>query len=78
VKEVWLVTPYPWLAEVYVLDGESYRLTQSCERMDTLTSATFPELEIDLEKVFDFEIPPAERIQMVKEGRPPYATSEDA
>lgn len=75
VKEVWLVTPYPWLAEVYVLDGETYRLAQSCERTDTLKSTVFPDLDIDLEKVFNFEIPPEERITMVKEGRPPYGSA---
>lgn len=32
VKEVWLINPYPWLAEVFVLDGETYRLARSCER----------------------------------------------
>lgn len=72
VKEVWLITPYPWLAEVYVLDGDSYRLAQSCEKNDTLTSAVFPGLTVDLQSVFDFPIEPDEEIQMVKEGRPPY------
>jgi len=72
VKEVWLITPYSWLAEVYALSGESYLLAQSCERTDTLKSKAFPGLEIALTKVFDFEIPPEERIEMVKEGRPPY------
>lgn len=74
VKEVWLITPYPWLAELYVLDGESYRLVQSHGKTDTLRSVVFPDLAIELEKVFDFEIPPAERIEMVKEGRPPYGS----
>ncbi len=72
VKEVWLINPYPWLAEVFVLDGASYRLVQACEKNDTLTSIVFPELKIELSKVFDFEIPPEERIEMVKEGHPPY------
>ncbi len=71
VNEVWLITPYPWLAEVYVLDGASYRLAQSCGKTDTLKSAVFPDLSIELEKVFCFDIPPEERINMVKEGRPP-------
>ncbi len=72
VKEVWLITPYPWLAELYALDGDSYRLAQSCEKSDTLKSRIFPDLEIDLERVFDFPIEPEERIEMVKEGHPPY------
>jgi Uma2 family endonuclease len=72
VKEVWLITPYPWFAEVYVLDGASYRLAQGFEKTDTLTSVIFPDLRIALEKVFDYEIPPHEQVQMVREGRPPY------
>jgi len=72
VKEVWLITPYPWLAEVYALDGETYRLAQAYEKTDTLTSVIFPDLRIELEKIFDYEIPPHEQIQMVSEGRPPY------
>ncbi len=72
VKEVWLITPYPWLAEVFVLDGESYRLAGAFEKTDTLASTIFPSLCIELEKVFDYDIPPHEQVQMVKEGRPPY------
>ncbi len=72
VKEVWLITPYPWLAEVYVLDGETYRLAQGYEKTDTLVSVIFPDLRIELEKVFDYEIPLHEQVQMVREGRPPY------
>ena len=72
VQEVWLVTPYPWLAEVYALDGDSYRLAQSCEKSDILKSTVFPGLEIDLGRVFDFPITPEEHIDMVKEGHPPY------
>ena len=75
VKEVWLITPYPWLAEVYALDGETYRLAQAYEKTDTLTSVIFPDLTIELEKVFDYEIPPHEQIQMVREGHPPYPTT---
>ena len=71
VKEVWLITPYPWLAEKYVLDGDSYRLAQSCEKSDTLESVVFPDLKIELERVFDFPIDPAERIERVRKGRPP-------
>ena len=73
VKEVWLVTPYPWLVEVFVLDGESFRLAQGFEKTDTLTSPSFPGLRIELEQVFDYEIPPHEQVPMVKESRPPYA-----
>lgn len=72
VREVWLVTPYPWLVEVYVLAGGKYVLESAYEKHDTLVSPTFPELRIELEKVFDFPIPPEEQIEMVHEGVPPY------
>jgi Uma2 family endonuclease len=72
VREVWLVTPYPWLAEVFVLTDQGYRLDRAYEREGLLKSPAFPGLEIRLAEVFDFPIPPEERIEMVKEGRPPY------
>jgi len=74
VREVWLVTPYPWLAEVFVLDGDSYRLKSCYSKKDTLESPTFTGLAVELRPVFDFPIPPDERIDLVKEGRPEYAT----
>ena len=73
VKEVWLVTPYPWLVEVLLLDGASYRIAGTYTRADQLESPTFPDLRIALEKVFDFPLEPGEEIGMVKEGHPPYA-----
>jgi Uma2 family endonuclease len=73
VREVWLVTPYPSSVEVYLLDGSTYRLARFFEKDDTLTSSTFPELEITLAEVFDFPIDPGEEIQLIKEGRPDYA-----
>ena len=73
VKEVWLVTPYPWLVEVLLLDGESYRIAGAYTKTDTLTSPTFPDLALDLSAIFDFPLDPGEEIEMVHEGRPPYA-----
>ena len=75
VMEVWLVTPYPWLVEIFVLDGERYRLQGTYSKEDTFRSPTFPDLEVDLVPVFDFPIDPDERINMVKEGRPGYGSS---
>ena len=72
VREVWLITPYPWLAEVFVLDGGSYRLDRTYEKNDILESRVFRGLKIRLAKVFDYPIDPGERVVMVKEGRPPY------
>lgn len=76
IREVWLITPYPWLAEVYALDGETYRLANSYERDDTLVSVVFPGLKVALSTIFNYPIDPSEHIEMVKEGCPPYGASE--
>jgi Uma2 family endonuclease len=76
VQEVWLVTPYPHTVEVFALDGDEYRLAGVYGKEDTLTSRRFSELTIDLDRLFDFPIEPGERIEMVKEGRPPYGRGE--
>ncbi len=77
VQEVWLVTPYPWLIEVLLLDGESYRIVGAYTKTDTLTSPTFPNLALALNKVFDFPLEPGEEIEMIREGHPPYAQREE-
>jgi len=71
IREVWLVTPYPALVEIFVLSGASYQLARSFEAKDILRSPTFPRLRIDLAPVFSFPIPREDRIRLVKEGRPP-------
>ncbi len=77
VQEVWLVTPYPSAVEVFFLDGDSYRLKRTYAKEDTLLSPCFPDLEIELARVFDFPVDPDERVQLVKEGRPPaYARAD--
>jgi Uma2 family endonuclease len=79
IREVWIVTPYPALVEVYVLSGASYRLVRSFEAKDVLRSPTFPRLRIDLVPVFSFPIPRNDRVRLVKEGRPPaYRTRRSA
>jgi len=72
VREVWLVTPYPSLIEVLVLDGDSYRIKHSYVKEDTLSSPSFPDLAIELASIFDFPIDPEEEIQLIKERRPSY------
>jgi Uma2 family endonuclease len=74
VKEVWLVRPYPSLIEVYVLDGSSYRLVHALDKTDKIQSHSFPELSLDLERIFDFPLEAGEAVAMVKAGHPPYAT----
>jgi Uma2 family endonuclease len=73
VREVWLITPYPWLAEVLVLDGDGYRLACACEKGDILRSEAFPDLKIRTDDIFSYPIDPNEQVEMVREGRPPYA-----
>jgi Uma2 family endonuclease len=72
VREVWVITPYPWLAEVFVLDGGSYRLERAYGKDGVLQSRVFRSLKIRLADVFNYPIDPGERVEMVKEGRPPY------
>jgi len=74
VKEVWLVTPYPALVEVYLLEGKSYLLIQVFSKDDVLKSPTFKDLKLDLSPVFDFPLDPEENLYVVKEGPSHYTT----
>ena len=78
IAEVWLVTPYPSVAEVFRLDGATYRLAGSYMRADTLKSPGFPKLRVKLEDVFDFPLDPDEKAAMaVREGpAPAYGTKQ--
>jgi Uma2 family endonuclease len=73
VKEVWLVTPYPSVLEVYVLADGGYRLQAVYGKDDTLVSPAFAELKLALASVFDFPLEPGEEVQLVREGRPAAA-----
>lgn len=73
VKEYWILTPFPPSAEVLVLDGETYRLHAVHGKDETLVSARFPGLKIELAPVFDFPLEPHEKPRVVKESpRPAY------
>lgn len=74
VPEVWLVTPYPSMAEVYRLDGRSYRLVATYVPPGRLSSPGFPKLKLRLKDVFDFPLEADEKAAMaVREGPPaPY------
>ncbi|MBT3294267.1 MAG: Uma2 family endonuclease [Verrucomicrobia bacterium] len=72
VQEVWLVTPYPSLVEVLMLDGASYRIAGGYTRDETPVSVAFPELQIDPTALFDFPLTPEDAIQRVKEDHAPY------
>ncbi len=74
IGEVWLVTPYPWLVEIFQLDGARYLFHGAYSKNDKLRSPTFPKLKVNLSKVFDLPLEPGEEVMMVKESRPPYGT----
>ncbi len=71
VAEYWIVTPWPSLVEVFVLDGKSYRLHGVFGKEDTLSSPTFPDLKLALDGIFDFPLEPDELPPAVRE--PPAA-----
>jgi Uma2 family endonuclease len=73
VKEVWLVTPYPALIEIFVLDGGACRRAYAFTREQTFHCPAFPKLHLDLNALFELPIAPEERINIVREGHPPFA-----
>ncbi len=66
VKEYWIVTPFPSSVEVFLLDGESYRLINAYGRDAILASPSFPGLKVRLKKVFDFPLDDDERGAVLK------------
>jgi Uma2 family endonuclease len=76
VKEYWIVTPFPSLVEVFLLDGKSYRMHKAYDRNQILESATFRKLRIDLKEVFSFTLSSEEKkIYEVKEPPAKYGAS---
>jgi len=71
VKEYWIVTPYPSLVEVFVLEGGRYVVHHVFGNEDTLTSPTFLELKISLAEVFNFPLEPGEEPPIVAEPPAP-------
>ncbi len=72
VEEYWIVTPYPPSVEIFVNTGEAFCFHSGFDETQILTSPAFPDLEIALENVFDFPLPPEREVQRVREGHPPY------
>lgn len=70
VKEYWVLTPSPPMAEVYLLDGPGYRAHGAYSEKDILLSPSFPDLKLELEAIF----PPVE-VDEVHEVPPPYAAN---
>ncbi len=78
VKELWLATPYPSSVELFLLANGKYVLEAAFAKTETLASPSFPGLAIPLAEVFDFPIPPEERIEEVRECAMPYGTTPGA
>jgi len=67
VPEVWLATTEPGLIEIYQLDGATYRFAASFADKETLTSPTFPDLQIDLAALFHLPIVRSPHLRCVKD-----------
>jgi len=52
VKECWIVDPEEKTAEIYLVEKDSYKLSQSFTEEDKLTSEMFPGLSINLKELF--------------------------
>jgi len=69
IPEVWIVTPYPSMIEVYRLAGKTYSLVATSTPLDTLRSPGFLKLRLKLKDIFDFPLEPGEKAAMrVQEG----------
>jgi Uma2 family endonuclease len=76
VKEYWIVTPWPSLVEVLLLEGTRYVVHKVFGKDDTLTSPTFPDMSVTLKDVFDFPLEPGEEPPVAKEPpAPKYQTA---
>jgi Uma2 family endonuclease len=67
VSEVWIVTPFPSLIEVYSLMELGYRLVKAYSKEQELQSEVFNDLRLPLADIFDFPLEPGEEPPVVKE-----------
>ncbi|MFH0880481.1 MAG: Uma2 family endonuclease, partial [Lentisphaerota bacterium] len=72
VKEYWIVTPFPSVVEVYLLQDGKYLRWKAFGGKDALTSPSFPDLEIELKDVFDFPLEPHELALLVVKEPPAH------
>lgn len=76
VKEYWIVTPFPSMVEIFLLDGKNYLMHKAFDRDQTLVSATFKKLKINLYEVFNFPLSSEEKkIYEIKESPAKYGSS---
>ncbi len=74
VKEYWIITPWPPMIEVFLLDGETYRVAGSYRKEDAFRSPSFPKLKLDLKVIFDYPPGPGDVVEVVKEPPGRYRT----
>lgn len=74
VAEYWMVTPHPPLIEVLKNVDGSFMFVGTFTEKHVLRSAVFPQLALDLSKVFA-DLPPQPPIEEVTEATPEYLAS---
>ena len=77
VAELWLVTPFPSLIEVFRRKRGAYRLEAAYPKEQELVSPTFPDLKINLADIFDFPLEPGEEPPKVRERPAVYRHASD-
>ena len=79
VREYWIVTPWPSLVEVLLLQDGKYQVYGVYGKDNVLVSPSFPELKVDLKDVFNFPLEPGEEPPVVREPPAPvYRTTRPA
>lgn len=73
VAECWLVTPHPFMVEVYTNLGGLFARVCAASEKDGFRSQAFPELKLDLAELFA-SLPPAGALDEVREATPGYLT----
>jgi len=75
IKEYWIVTPFPCMVEIFVLEEGRYVFWKGFTEENVLASPSFPDLQIELKGVFEFTLQQhAHEIRVVKEGPARYKT----
>lgn len=74
VEEYWIVTPYPPMVEIFRLESGHYHLHAGGTQKDSIASAVFPDLKLNLAEVFDIAYTAEEmKIFEVRESPARYA-----
>lgn len=71
VEECWLVTPHPFMVEVYTNQGGVFARVCAASETDAFRSQAFPELRLDLAELFA-SLPMPGPVDEVREAAPAY------